>query len=123
MMKIQTSREYYLKALLVLEKRGGYIRSVDLARYQNVSKPSVSHAVALLKEEGYITVDDDFFLHLTETGREIAEKVYERHCFFTKHLMEAGVDKDVAAREACLMEHVISDQSFEKLKEKLDSDK
>lgn len=120
MMKIQTSKEDYLKALLVLERRGGDVRSVDIARYQNVSKPSVSHAVALLKEDGYITVDDDFFLHLTESGRQIAEKVYERHCFFTDQLIKAGVDEDVAAEDACLIEHVISDQSFEKLKAKFD---
>ena len=117
-MKVQTSGEDYLKAMLVLEKKlGNEIHSVDLARYQNVSKPSVSHAVAALKKQGLLTMDEKLRLHLTDCGREIAEKIYERHCFFTKELMAAGVDHDTAAQDACRIEHAISDLSFQRLKE------
>ena len=115
-MKVKTSAEDYLKAILVLENRYSEVRAVDIARYQNVSKPSVSHAVASLKEQGYITVDDNFYLHLTETGRKLAENMYERHRFFTRKLMDVGVDFDTAASDACLIEHVISEESYEKLK-------
>ena len=117
-MKVQTSGEDYLKAMLVLEKRtGDAVRSVDLARYQNVSKPSVTHAVAVLKKEGLLTMDEQLHLHLTDQGREIAEKIYERHCFFTKELIAVGVDSDTAAEDACKIEHAISDVSFQRFKE------
>ena len=94
----------------------GMVRSVDVARHLEVSKPSVSHAVTTLKEGGFLTMDDDFFLHLADLGREVAEQTYEKHRFFTDLLTEAGVDPASAERDACRMEHVISQESFERLK-------
>ena len=115
-MSIHASGEDYLEAVLVLEKEKGMVRSVDVARHMEVSKPSVSHAVTTLKEGGFLTMDDDFFLHLTDLGREVAEQTYEKHRFFTDLLTEAGVDPTLAERDACRMEHVISQESFEHLK-------
>ena len=115
-MSIHASGEDYLEAVLVLEKEKGMVRSVDVARHMEVSKPSVSHAVTTLKEDGFLTMDDDFFLHLTDLGREVAEQTYEKHRFFTDLLTEAGVDPALAERDACRMEHVISQESFEHLK-------
>ena len=117
-MKIRASGEDYLEALLVLQTKKGMVRSVDLARHMGFSKPSISHAVSLLRDGGFLTRDADGFLFLTDSGREIAEIIYERHQFFTEQLMAAGVDRLVAEQDACLIEHVISDASFEKLKEK-----
>ena len=115
-MSIHASGEDYLEAVLVLEKEKGMVRSVDVARHMEVSKPSVSHAVTTLKEGGFLTMDDDFFLHLTDLGRQVAEQTYEKHRFFTDLLTEAGVDPALAERDACRMEHVISQESFEHLK-------
>ena len=113
---LHASREDYLEAILVLQKQKGMVRSVDIARHMEVSKPSVSHAVTTLKEGGFLTMDDDFFLHLTDLGRQVAEQTYEKHRFFTDLLTEAGVDPTLAERDACRMEHVISQESFEHLK-------
>ena len=119
-MKIYTtSREDYLKAIYVLQRRTPEVHAVDIARYLGFSKPSVCHAVSLLTNEGFLTVDDAYGLHLTESGLEIAKKTYERHCFFSNYLIELGVDPNVAMEDACRMEHAISDESFEKLKEAL----
>ena len=118
-MKIHASGEDYLEAVLILQKKQGMVRSIDLARYMGFSKPSISHAVGVLKNGGFLTVDDDGFLHLTVIGREIAEKIYERHQFFTEQLVAAGVDRETAEQDACRIEHVISDTSFQKLKEKM----
>ena len=115
-MKLYASGEDYLEAILVLHKKMGMVRSVDVARYMEVSKPSVCHAVTTLKEGAFLTMDEDFFLHLTDLGREVAEQTYEKHRFFTKLLTEAGVDPISAERDACRMEHVISQESFLKLK-------
>ena len=115
-MKLRASGEDYLEAILVLQKQKGMVRSVDIARHMEVSKPSVSHAVTTLKEGGFLTMDDDFFLHLTDLGRQVAEQTYEKHRFFTDLLTEAGVDPALAERDACRMEHVISQESFEHLK-------
>ena len=116
-MKIyMTAREDYLKAILVLHQRIGDVRSVDLARYLGFSKPSISQAVGILTSEGYLTVDGKHILNLTDKGRAIAEKIYERHCFFTKQLIAIGVDPVTAEEDACRLEHAISDESFEKLK-------
>lgn len=117
-MKIYASGEDYSEAVLILQKKQGMVRSVDLARYMGFSKPSISHAVGVLKNGGFLTVDGDGFLHLTDIGREVAEKVYERHLFFTEQLVAADVDLETAEQEACRMEHAISDTSFQKLKEK-----
>ena len=114
--KLRASGEDYLEAVLVLQKQKGMVRSVDIARHMDVSKPSVCHAVATLKSGGFLTMDDDFFLHLTDVGREVAEQIYEKHRFFTDRLIEAGVDPATAERDACRIEHVISDESFRRLK-------
>lgn len=116
-MKIHASGEDYLEAVLMLQKKNGMVRSIDLARYMEVSKLSVSRAVAVLQEGGFLTMDSDYFLHLTDTGQEVAGKIYERHQFFTEQLVAAGVDQKTAEQEACRMEHAISDTSFQKLKE------
>ena len=116
-MKLHASGEDYLEAILVLYKKMGMVRSVDVARHLEVTKPSVCHAVATLRDGGFLTMDKDFFLHLTDLGREIAEQTYEKHRFFTDLLTEAGVDPASAERDACRMEHVISQESFEHLRD------
>lgn len=115
--KLHASGEDYLEAVLVLKQEKGMVRSVDLARHMGFSKPSISHAVGVLRDGGFLTMDKDGFLHLTDVGREVAEKIYERHLFFTKQLIAAGVDQETAEQDACRIEHAISDTSFEKLKE------
>ena len=115
-MKLHASGEDYLETILVLHKKTGMVCSVDVARHMGVSKPSVCHAVALLKDGGFLTMDEDFSLCLTDVGREVAEQTYEKHCFFTRQLVAAGVDPQTAEREACRMEHTISQRSFELLK-------
>ena len=115
-MKLHASGEDYLEAILVLQKQKGMVRSVDVARHMEVSKPSVCHAVATLKNGGFLTMDDGFFLHLTNIGREVAEQIYEKHRFFTERLIAAGVDPETAEADACRIEHVISDESFQCLK-------
>lgn len=117
-MKIHASGEDYLEAVLILQKKQGMVRSIDLARHMGFSKPSISHAVGVLRDGGFLTMDEDGFLHLTDIGREVAEKIYERHQFFTEQLVAAGVDRETAEQDACRIEHVISDTSFQKLKEK-----
>ena len=114
-MKIHALGEDYLEAILVLQKKIGMVRSVDLARHMGFSKPSISHAVGVLRNGGFLTMDKDGFLHLTEEGREIAEKIYERHQFFTEQLIVAGVNETTAEPDACRIEHAISDESFLKL--------
>ena len=103
-MKIHASGEDYLEAVLILQKKQGMVRSIDLARHMGFSKPSISHAVGVLKNGGFLTVDEDGFLHLTATGWEIAEKIYERHQFFTEQLIAAGVDRETAEQDACRIE-------------------
>ena len=115
--KLHASGEDYLEAILMLQKKLGMVRSVDVARHMEVSKPSVCHAVATLRNGGFLTMDKDHFLHLTDVGREVAEKIYERHCFFTEQLIAAGVDPKTAEADACRIEHIISDESFDRLKE------
>ena len=116
-MGLHSAKEDYLKAILILEKKKGMVRSVDIAGYMGVSKPSVSHAVSNLKSAGLLTKDENFYLHLTEEGREIAEQTYEKHCFFTELLVRAGVDLMDAKYDACRMEHTISETRFQLLKE------
>ena len=116
MMKLHASGEDYLEAILVLHKKMGTVRSVDVARHMEVSKPSVCHAMATLKKGGFLLIDVDHFLHLTDLGREVAEATYEKHRFFTDRLIEAGVDPETAERDACRIEHVISEETFERLK-------
>ena len=105
-----------MEAVLVLQKEKGMVRSVDVARHLEVTKPSVCHAVATLRDGGFLTMDSDYFLHLTDVGRKVAEQIYEKHRFFTERLIEAGVDPETAERDACRIEHVISEESFRRLK-------
>ena len=121
-MKLYASGEDYLETILILHREMGMVRSVDVSRHMAVSKPSVCHAVAVLQEGGFLAVDGDHFLHLTEQGRIIAEKIYERHRFFTDRLIEAGVDPKTAEADACRIEHVISEETFRRLKEKYQSE-
>ena len=114
---LHVSDEDYLEAVLVLQHEKGMVRSVDLARHMGFSKPSISHAVSVLRDGGFLTVDADGFLHLTDIGREVAEKIYERNLFFPEQLIAAGVDWETAEQDACRIEHAISETSFKKLKE------
>ena len=116
-LKLHASGEDYLESVLVLQKKLGMVRSVDVARHMGVSKPSVCVAVNTLKDGGFLTMDENHFLHLTDIGREVAEQIYEKHCFFTEQLIAAGVDPKVAEEDACRIEHIISDESFSRLKE------
>ncbi len=122
-MKIHASGEDYLEAILVLKTEKGMVRSVDVARYVGVSKPSVCHAVNVLCDGGFLTKDDKHFISLTEEGRKIAEKIYERHKFFKEQLISAGVSPNIAETEACRIEHCVSDESFLKLKQHHEKDK
>ena len=115
--KLHKAGEDYLETILVLQQTKGAVRSVDVARHLNFSKPSVSNAVSILQQAGYLTMDADHLLHLTEEGRRIAERIYERHCFFKALLIDIGVDPKVAEEDACRMEHAISSESFSRLKE------
>lgn len=114
--RIFESKENYLETILVLYNRNGEVRSVDIATEMDFSKPSVSVAMKNLREEGCINVDKNGYITLTDTGRAIAERVYERHVLFTDWLTAMGVPKDVAAEDACRIEHCISAQSFEAIK-------
>ena len=109
-MKLHASGEDYLETILVLQKKLGMVRSVDVARHMEVSKPSVCHAVATLRDGGFLMMDEDHFLHLTDVGREVAEKIYERHCFFTEQLITAGVDPKTAEADACRIEPIMDFQ-------------
>ena len=115
-MHLQESGEMYLETIYILTKKNHDVRSLDVAEYMNFSKPSVSRAVRLLKQGGYITVDPDGYLHLTDLGKEIASKIYERHTLLTEFLMRLGVDRETASADACKIEHDISDKSFEAIK-------
>ncbi len=114
-MKLHASGEDYLETILILQKQCGMVRSVDVARYMSVSKPSVCRAVAVLRDGGFLKMDEDHFLYLTDEGREIAEEIYARHRFFTERLIAAGVDPETAEADACRLEHAISSESFSKL--------
>ena len=115
-MRLQESGEMYLEAIHVLSREQSLVRSVDVSEYLGYSKPSVSRAVGLLKAGEYITVGNDGGLNLTDAGREIAEKIYERHTLLTKLLVKVGVSEEVAAADACKLEHAISDESFQAIK-------
>ncbi len=115
-MSIQESGEMYLETILRLSKTMGHVRAIDVGEYMGYSKPSVSRAMGLLKNENYITVERDGAIHLTESGRRIAEKIFERHTILTRFLVSIGVDPDTASEDACKIEHSISDASFEAIK-------
>ena len=116
-MRLHRSGEDYLEAILILEHKRGYVRSLDVAQQLNVTKPSVSNATRLLKDGGFLTMDEEKLIHLTELGREVAESIYERHCILTEGLIFLGVEPETAEQDACRIEHDISRETFEKLKE------
>lgn len=116
-MKIQESAENYLETILMLEQSKGRVRSIDIAVELGFSKPSVSVAMKQLRENGYVEMTDGNFLLLTDKGREIAQRMYERHTLLTDWLVFLGVDRKTAAADACRIEHVVSQESFEKIRE------
>lgn len=115
-MALQESGEMYLETILILSRTKSAVRSLDISEYMGYSKPSVSRAVGLLKSGGYITVDEDNHIQLTYTGREVAEKIYNRHTILTRLLVSLGVSEETAAADACKMEHILSDETFEAMK-------
>ena len=115
-MQLQESGEMYLESIYVLSKKITNVRSVDISEYMGYSKPSVSRAVSLLKSGGYIVMDEDNFIRLTDSGLEIARKIYERHTVLTAMLVRMGVSEATAAEDACRMEHAISDETFQAMK-------
>ncbi len=119
-LQIQESGEMYLEAIYVLSKKGG-VRAIDVGEYLGYSKPSVSRAMGLLKNGGYVTADEKGFLALTEIGLETADKIFERHTLITGFLIRLGVDRETAAEDACRIEHCISDTSFEAIKRYVNS--
>ena len=118
--KIYESGEDYLENILILYQRNGSVRAIDVVREMELSKPSVSRAMGILREGGYINVDDNGYITLTEEGKYVAETIYERHRVFTDWLIWLGVAPDVAAQDACRLEHAISHESFEKLKKHIE---
>ncbi len=119
-MHLQESGEMYLETILVLSKKSGCVRSIDVCEEMGFSKPSVSRAIGLLKNGGYVNVDADGHLFLTEVGYDVAQKIYERHTVLTEFLVRLGVDKKTATEDACKMEHDISDQSLKAIKDFID---
>lgn len=115
-MKIQESAENYLETILVLKNRNGLVRSVDIVNEMSFSKPSVSHAMKLLRENGYISMGQDGYIELLPPGMEIAERIYERHRVVADILVALGVDEETALEDACKIEHDISEKSFECMK-------
>ena len=122
-MQIQESGEMYLETIYILTQQKGHVRSVDISEYMNYSKPSVSRAVGILKSGGYIQVEADGSILLTETGLEIGKKIYQRHTLLTKVLIQLGVSQEQAAEDACKMEHAISDETFQALQRHLHMEK
>lgn len=119
-MPIQESGEMYLESILVLSRENPCVRAIDISEYMGFSKPSVSRALGLLKSGGFVTVSEQGFLSLTNDGKAIAEKIYERHTVLTEFLTLIGVDKETASKDACKIEHVICDESFNAIKKQAD---
>ena len=116
-MAIQESGEMYLETILILSREQSAVRSIDVSEYMGYSKPSVSRAVGLLRDGGYLNVDRNGHLFLTDLGREVAEKIYERHTYLTRFFVSIGVSEQTAADDACKIEHVISDETFRAIKQ------
>jgi Mn-dependent DtxR family transcriptional regulator len=116
-MTIHESAENYLEAILMLKQKKGAVRSIDIAHHMSFSKPSISRAMGLLRDNGYITIDKEGWIELTDSGMAIATKIYERHECLTSWLIELGVTPEVAAEDACRIEHDISEETFDRLKE------
>ena len=117
-MQIKESAEDYLEKILILSNKNSLVRSIDIVNYMKLSKPSVSVAMKKLRENGYILMDNDGYITLTEEGKKIAEKIYERHMFITKWLQDLGVPEEIASSDACKIEHVLSVETFEAIKQK-----
>lgn len=122
-MHLKESGEMYLETILILSRKNGGVRSIDISEYMSYSKPSVSRAMGLLRSDGYITVDGGGYITLTESGKKIAEKIYERHTVLAEALKMLGVSEPAATADACKIEHDISDESFEAIKRHLTSKK
>ena len=115
-MSLHESGEMYLETILILSKKLDHVRSIDVVEHMGFSKPSVSRGMKLLREQKMIEMDGAGYITLTDAGREIAEKIYERHTFLSEFIAKLGVDPQIAAEDACKMEHVISDETFAALK-------
>ena len=118
-MNLQESGQMYLETILILSEKNPHVRSIDVCEHMGFSKPSVSRAVGLLKSGGYILVDKDGYITLTDMGKETAQKIYDRHSVLTEFLTSIGVDEEVAAQDACKIEHHISDESLNAIKRTL----
>lgn len=116
-MTVRESGEMYLEAILVLARKSGYVRSIDVSEYLGYSKPSVSRAMGILREGGYILMEKDGAITLTDSGKKLAETIYERHTVLSELLIRLGVDEKAATDDACRIEHVISDESFQAIKQ------
>lgn len=116
-MTVRESGEMYLEAILVLAKKSGYVRSIDVSEYLGYSKPSISRAMGILREGGYILMEKDGAITLTDSGKKLAETIYERHTVLSELLIRLGVDEKTATDDACRIEHVISDESFQAIKQ------
>ena len=119
--ELRATGEDYLEAVLILDRQKGDVRCVDLATFLERSKPTITNMVTRLCESGFLVREDNKSISLTTKGKEVAEKIYERHRFFTKRLIAAGVDPKTAERDACRLEHAISEESFQKLKDALEN--
>ena len=115
-MALQESGEMYLETILILSRENGRVRSVDISEHMGYSKPSVSRAVGLLKQDEFITVEKEGFIHLTEKGLAVAQKILDRHTILTQMLVALGVSNETAANDACRIEHVVSDETFEAIR-------
>ena len=115
-MELQESGEMYLETILILSQKMEHVRSIDICDYMNYSKPSISKAMSHLRAGGYVSMDDNSYITLTEAGKEIAEMIYERHTVLSRLLTKLGVNEEVATEDACRIEHDISDESFQALK-------
>ena len=120
-MVLHESGEMYLETILILKNRFGYVRSIDIANEMGVSKPSVSRAVGLLKDNGYIAFDPNGMILLTDTGRAVAEKIYDRHQVLTRYFINIGVSEETASKDACKIEHIISDETFDIIKKSINN--
>lgn len=119
-MNLQESGEMYLETILILSQQNPNVRSIDICDYMGFSKPSVSRAIGLLKNGGYVNMDKDGYLTLTELGSNVAHKMYDRHKLLTRFLVSLGVEEEIASQDACKIEHHISDQSFNAIKKSME---
>lgn len=118
-MRLQESGEMYLETIYVLSQESQSVRAIDVGEYMGYSKPSVSRALSILKKAGYVVTDENGFLVLTESGLEVAKKTYERHEILTQYFIKIGIDEETASSDACKIEHVISDKTFEAIKKQI----